>query len=264
MSGTGRTGEGHGRLGNTLSNLAVALGCVLFLGGFAWGAVVYKPYTVPTGSMTPTVNAGDRVLAERVDGDEVRRGDVVVFTDKTWGDVPMVKRVVGVGGDKVACCDSEGRLTINGTPIEEPYLHVWGGEGAGRAGDGKTAGKGSPASGQDFTAEVPDGQLFLLGDERGESLDSRVHLADPGQGSVPRSAVEARVDAVAWPMNGMIDRPAAFAALPGGVSSGGPLPLQLGALGVGLLLILGGAAHGPLTARSARGKKRPGVSTGAH
>lgn len=58
MSGTGRTDDGHGRLGSMLSGLAVAVGCVLFLGGFAWGAVVYKPYTVPTESMTPTVHAG--------------------------------------------------------------------------------------------------------------------------------------------------------------------------------------------------------------
>lgn len=57
MSGTGRTGGGRGRLGSVLSNIAVALGCVLFLGGFGWGALVYKPYTVPTSSMTPTIDA---------------------------------------------------------------------------------------------------------------------------------------------------------------------------------------------------------------
>ncbi|MFJ3700363.1 MULTISPECIES: signal peptidase I [Streptomyces] len=257
MSGSGRH-DGRGRLGNTLSNLAVAVGCVLFLGGFAWGAVVYKPYTVPTDSMTPTVNAGDRVLAERVDGGDVRRGDVVVFTDSTWGDVPMVKRVVGVGGDKVACCDKDGRLTVNGEPVEEPYLHAKGASSLIGTDDK------APASPQDFTADVPEGRIFVLGDERSTSMDSRVHLQDPGQGTVPRSAVEARVDAVAWPMNGMIGRPAAFAALPGGVSSEGPLPLQVGALLVGVVLILGGAAHGPLSARSARKAERPKASAGAH
>lgn len=259
MSGTGRTDDGRGRLGTVVSNLAVAVGCVLFLGGFAWGAVVYKPYTVPTESMSPTVNAGDRVLAERIAGDEVRRGDVVVFTDSTWGDVPMVKRVVGVGGDKVACCDKDGRLTVNGEPVDEPYLRA---EGASSLGgpDAK-----APASPQNFTAEVPEGQLFLLGDERNTSMDSRVHLQDPGQGSVPRSAVQARVDAVAWPLNGMIERPRAFAALPGGVSSSGPLRLQLTGLVVGAVLILGGAAYGTLAARrSARRSGRQGVSTGAH
>ncbi|MET7628869.1 signal peptidase I [Streptomyces sp. NPDC005078] len=250
MSGTGRTGDGHGRLGSMLSGLAVAVGLVLFLGGFAWGALVYKPYIVPTESMTPTVNAGDRVLAERVDGSEVRRGDVVVFTDPAWdNNMPMVKRVVGIGGDKIACCEKSGRLTVNGKPIDEPYLQT---EGL--------------ASVKNFTANVPKGQLFLLGDERSGSLDSRVHLDDPGQGSVPRSDVQARVDAIAWPMDGMIGRPQAFAALPGGVSAPGPLKLQLGAVVVGVVLIFGGTAYGPIAARSAR--RRSGqdrrVPAGAH
>lgn len=238
MSGSGRTDDGRGRLGGKLSGLAVAVGCVLFLGGFAWAAVVYRPYTVPTESMTPTVNAGDRVLAQRVDGSEVRRGDVVVFTDPAWGDMPMVKRVVGVGGDKVACCEKNGRLTINGIPVAEPYL---------RSDD--------PASANGFTAQVPKGQLFLLGDDRLVSLDSRVHLEDGGQGSVPRSAVTARVDAVAWPLGSMVERPSAFAALPGGVSSAGPVKLQLAAVIAGVLLILGGSVYGPLAARSARSKR---------
>ncbi|MFJ9977324.1 signal peptidase I [Streptomyces cyaneofuscatus] len=242
MSGTQRNDDGRGRAGTMVSGLAVAVGCVLFLGGFLWAAVVYKPYAVPTASMSPTVNAGDRVLAERIDGGDVRRGDVVVFTDSVWGDTPMVKRVVGVGGDTVACCDKDGRLTVGGTPVDEPYID------RGPAGAGPPA----PASPQEFSAKVPKGQIFLLGDERSTSLDSRVHLQDPGQGSVPLSAVQARVDAVAWPMNGMIGRPDSFAALPGGVSADGPLPLQVGAVLVGVVLILGGAAYGPVAARSAR------------
>ncbi|MFF2720181.1 signal peptidase I [Streptomyces sp. NPDC058011] len=242
MSRTQRDDDGRGRTGTMVSGLAVAVGCVLFLGGFLWAAVVYKPYAVPTDSMSPTVNAGDRVLAERIDGADVRRGDVVVFTDSAWGATPMVKRVVGVGGDTVVCCDRDGRLTVGGTPVEEPYID------RGPA----AAGAPAPASPQNFSAKVPKGQIFLLGDERSTSLDSRVHLEDAGQGSVPLSAVQARVDAVAWPMNGMIGRPASFAALPGGVSADGPLPLQLGAVLVGVVLILGGAAYGPVAARSAR------------
>ncbi|MER5357069.1 signal peptidase I [Streptomyces sp. NPDC002785] len=248
MSGTGSKGDGHGRLGGMLSGLAVAVGCVLFLGGFAWGAVVYKPYTVPTESMKPTVHAGDRVLAQRIDGSEVHRGDVVVFTDPVWGDMPMVKRVVGIGGDKIACCD-KGRLTVNGKPVEEPYLRTKG-----------------LASVNNFTADVPKGQLFLLGDERSASLDSRVHLDDPGQGSVPRSAVQARVDAIAWPLGDMVGRPQAFASFPGGVSSPGPLKLQLGAVAAGVVLILGGAAYGPIAARSGRAARSKSERTpaGAH
>ncbi|MDN3294231.1 signal peptidase I [Streptomyces ficellus] len=254
MSGSVTTGDGRGRLGSALSGLAVAVGCVLFLGGFVWGAVQYQPYTVPTDSMSPTVDAGERVLAQRIDGAEVRRGDVVVFKDSTWGDLPMVKRVVGVGGDKVACCDGAGRLTINGRAVEEPYLR----------GNG-------PASSMAFTAAVPEGQLFLLGDERMGSQDSRVHLQDPGHGSVPRSAVSARVDAVAWPLGAMVDRPRSFAALPGGVSRPGPLKLVVGSVAVGAVLILGGAAYGPVARALSRargagaggGPRRAGAGGGA-
>ncbi|MCM2392959.1 signal peptidase I [Streptomyces albipurpureus] len=228
--GTGRTNDGRGRLGSALSGVAVAVGCVLFLGGFIWGAVVYQPYTVPTDSMAPTVDIGDRVLGQRIDGDQVRRGDIVVFRDSGWGDLPMVKRVVGIGGDEITCCGESGRLTVNGQPIEEPYLPA----------DG-------PASVSNFTARVPKGQLFLLGDERMGSLDSRTHLEDPGQGSVPRSAVEARLDAVAWPLDGgVLERPRSFAELPGGVSRPGPVKVIVGSVVAGMALIFGGAAYGPL------------------
>jgi signal peptidase I len=247
MSGTVRTDDGRGRLGSALSGLAVAVGCVLFLGGFIWGAVVYQPYTVPTDSMSPTVMAGDRVLAQRIDGDQVRRGDIVVFRDAQWGDMPMVKRVVGVGGDKIACCGDGGKLTVNGTAVEEPYL--------------PNKGLASPDR---FTATVPKGQLFLLGDERRGSLDSRVHLQDPGQGSVPRSAVTARLDAVAWPLDGgLLDRPQGFAALPGGVSQLGPVKLVVGSVAVGALLIVGGATYGPIARRlSRKGRGAPGAGGG--
>ncbi|GES31989.1 signal peptidase I [Streptomyces angustmyceticus] len=237
-SSTERRTDGRGRTtGSVLSGLAVAVGCVLFLGGFVWAALIYRPYTVPTDSMTPTIAVGARVLAEKVDGSEIRRGDIVVFKDSTWGDLPMVKRVVGVGGDKVACCTEQGRLTINGTPVEEPYL-----QGSG------------PASPIGFKATVPRGQLFLLGDHRSDSLDSRVHLTDGDHGSVPRSAVNARVDARAWPLGsvGVMQRPAAFSALPGGTSQPGPVqPIAL-AVVAGAVLILVGAAHGPLARRKAR------------
>ncbi|WP_405464077.1 signal peptidase I [Streptomyces jietaisiensis] len=236
MSGTGRTDKGRGRLGSVLSNIAVALGCVLFLGGFAWGAVVYKPYTVPTSSMTPTIDAGDRVLAQRVDGDDVERGDVVVFRQESWGNAPMVKRVVAVGGDTVGCC-TDGKLTVNGKKIDEPYLP------AGQAAESKKI----------PTLTVPKGRLFLLGDERSGSLDSTAHLTEAGSGTVPRSAVDSRVDAVAWPMNGMLTRPTGFETL-GPLSSPGPLRLVLAAIVAGVVLILGGAAYGPLAKRLGRSR----------
>ncbi|MFE7294595.1 signal peptidase I [Streptomyces sp. NPDC057579] len=239
-SSTERMTDGRGRTtGSVLSGLAVAVGCVLFLGGFVWGALLYRPYTVPTDSMSPTIAAGARVMAEKVSGSEIRRGDIVVFKDATWGDLPMVKRVVGVGGDTVACCTKKGLLTVNGIPIEEPYLHSEG-----------------PASPIGFKAAVPTGQLFLLGDHRNDSLDSRVHLTDGDHGSVPRSAVAARVDARAWPLDGvgMLQRPASFAALPGGTSQPGPLQPLVLAVVAGAVLILGGAAYGPIARRKGRGR----------
>ncbi|NLU69747.1 signal peptidase I [Streptomyces sp. HNM0574] len=234
----GKSGRGDGRrgtLGNTLSGAAVALGCVLFLGAFLWGALLYQPYSVPTDSMNPTVKAGDRVLAERIDGKDVRRGDVVVFQDDLWGTVPMVKRVIGVGGDKIACCGDGGRVTVNGDPLDEPYL--------------KDKGPDSQTSFPQTT--VPDGKLFLLGDNRIDSLDSRVHLEEGDSGAVPRTAVQARVDAVAWPSAdlGMLAPPTGFEQLPGGTSQPGPLRLLVTAVVAGAVLILGGAAYGPLTRR---------------
>ncbi|MER5972060.1 signal peptidase I [Streptomyces sp. NPDC002055] len=243
MSEAPRTDDGRGRLGSVLSGLAVAVGCVLFLGGFAWGAVLYKPYTVPTDSMAPTVAPGARVLAQRVDGGEVRRGDVVVFQDAVWGDMPMVKRVVGIGGDKVGCCDAQGRLTVNGEPVDEAYL------------------SGKDASYEKFQASVPRGKLFLLGDNRHASVDSREHLADAEHGSVPRSAVDARVDGTVWPSEGfgMLARPQGFAKLPGGVSQPGPMTLLVTAVVSGAVLILGGAAYGPLARRLGRRQVPAGV-----
>ncbi|PWI44307.1 signal peptidase I [Streptomyces sp. ICBB 8177] len=237
-----RGNSGQGRLGNVLSGVAVALGCVLFLGGFAWAAVVYRPYTVPTDSMQPTVNPGDRVLAQRIDGDQARRGDVVVFEDPAWGDVPMVKRVVGVGGDKVACCDKQGRLTVDGKPIAEPYLES----------------PGKPASPVGFSVTVPRGQLFMLGDNRAVSDDSRAHLGTDS-GSVPTGSVMGRVDGTIWPLGRLraLDRPSGFAALPGGISQRGPITLILYAVIAGVVLIFGGAAYGPIA--RLRGRRRAGA-----
>lgn len=239
--------DGRGGLGNTLSGIAVAVGFLLFLGGFVWGAVAYQPYTVPTDSMVPTVRPGDRVLAQRIDGGEVRRGDVVVFTDTVWSNAPMLKRVVAVGGDTVSCCGQGGRLTVNGEPLDEPYLD--------REGDSAGAAAGT----KQFEVKVPEGNLFLMGDRRGASLDSRSHLEDAGQGTVPRSAVSARVDALAWPSVKMLERPRVFAALPGGISAPGPLRLQVTAVLAGGALVLLGGAYGPLARLLGRGRGKEGT-----
>ncbi|CAO0828604.1 hypothetical protein SMICM17S_05171 [Streptomyces microflavus] len=116
---------------------------------FRLGAVVYRPYTVPTSSMAPTIDAGDRVLAQRIDGADVRRGDVVVFKDETWAQRPD-----GQAGRRRRrrhrLLLPERQAEVNGKEIDEPYLP-----------------EGTPAEINDFpTVTVPEGRLFLLGDER--------------------------------------------------------------------------------------------------
>lgn len=242
MSGAARHG---GRLGRVLSGLATGLGCVMFLGGFVLGAVLYQPYVVPTDSMSPLIAAGDRVLAERVQGAEVRRGDVVVFQDEAWGDTPIVKRVVGIGGDTVRCCGEDGRLWVNGQPISEPYLA-----------DDRAA---SPSG---FEVTVPEGELFLLGDDRADSIDSRSMISENSAGSVPRDEVTARVEAIVWPPSRARTLPTAeaFAGLPGGVSGSGPLVPLLYVTGIGAVLVLFGVAYGPVARRLSRAG-RHGVPT---
>ncbi|MEU1401207.1 signal peptidase I [Streptomyces sp. NPDC005728] len=239
-AGTGTAQAGGSRIGHRLSGLAMALGLVLFLGGFVWGALIYRPYTVPTSSMSPTIGIGDRVMAQRVDGTEVRRGDVVVFRDKSWvTNANVVKRVVAVGGDTVSCC-TNGKLTVNGKQIDEPYLPA-----------------GSLAEIQNFpTVTVPKGRLFLLGDERQGSLDSTAHLTDAAKGTVAGDAVSARVDAVVWPMKGMLKRPTGFETL-GALSQPGPLRTIELMIVAGAVLVLGGGAYGPIAKRLGRSRTRP-------
>jgi signal peptidase I len=234
--GQARSGaQAGGRLGQRLSGLVVALGTLLFLGGFGWAAVVYVPFTVPTLSMHPTIGSGDRVLAERVDGSEVRRGDVVVFEQEQWADAPLIKRVVAVGGDTVSCC-ADGGLTVNGERIDEPYT-----------GNDPFAGTASFSE-----VTVPEGRLFLLGDDRTGSLDSTAHLAEQASGTVSRDAVTGRVDAVAWPMKGMLEPATGFRVLGDEPSAPGPLRTQLTLVVAGALLIFAGAAYGPVAGLLAR------------
>jgi signal peptidase I len=155
---------------------------VLLLGQFVLG-----PYVIPSGSMEPALRPGDRVLVNKVAyrfGRRPHRGDVVVFDGTGYfGGGDYVKRVVGVGGDHVVCCDSQGRIEVNGDPVtERAYLYP-----------------GDAPSEVPFDIRVPRGRLFLLGDHRSVSRDSRDLLGADGGGMVPVGNVRGKVEWVAWP-----------------------------------------------------------------
>ncbi len=170
-------------------------------------AFFVQMFFVPSASMRPELIEDDRILVEKIsmwDG-EVERGDVVVFQDPGgWlGATPeptglqallslvglypdgghLVKRVVGVGGDHVVCCDRQGRITVNGVALDErSYLRG-----------------GVAPSQREFEVDVPDDAVWVMGDNRSNSQDSRFHMQDPGEGSVPAENVVGKVWAIVWP-----------------------------------------------------------------
>jgi signal peptidase I len=188
--------------------LAIAVGVVLVITTF-----IVKPFSIPSGSMENTLLVGDRVLVNRMvyHFRDVERGDVIVFdgTDSfvpagdkpqrnpisgalTWvgqslgliqpDSTDFIKRVIGVAGDRVVCCDVEGRITINGVALDESYLYP-----------------DDVPSYDQFDVVVPEGKLWVMGDHRSNSADSRSHMGDPGGGFVPTSKVIGRGMVVLWP-----------------------------------------------------------------
>ncbi len=186
-----------------------------------------QAFYIPSGSMEQTLRIDDRILVEKPSYwfGSPQRGDVVVFADPGgWlarSDTPkasnpvtrslelvglyptgghLVKRVIGVGGDEVTCCDALGRVTVNGTPLDEAgYLKP-----------------GRAPSLVEFDSLVPEGYLWMMGDNRPGSSDSRFHLGDPGGGMVPVDAVVGKVVTVIWPLGDLdvLHRPATFADVP--------------------------------------------------
>ncbi|HUP99313.1 MAG TPA: signal peptidase I [Aeromicrobium sp.] len=186
-----------------------------------------QAFYIPSQSMEPGLLVNDKILVQKVSYwfGSPHRGDVVVFDDPGgWLDASesleahnplqkgleliglfptgghLIKRVIGVGGDRVQCCDAAGRITVNDTPLDEPYV----------------MGGADPSGGQKFDVRVPEGHLWVMGDNRGNSADSRVHLGDPGGGFVSVDEVVGKAWLRVWPLNrmGIIRDTDAFSGVP--------------------------------------------------
>lgn len=197
-------------LQETVAVIAIALVLSLLVKTF-----LVQAFYIPSSSMEDTLAINDRIMVNKLapGRSELQRGDVVVFTDPGgWLTSPMpsdsgvtrvvidvltfvgiiphdagehlIKRVIGLPGDTVACCGAEGRLTVNGTPVEEPFLKP-----------------GVSPSSYEFEVVVPEGHVWLMGDNRSNSADSRAHLGDPGGGFVPIEHVVGRAVVIMWPLD---------------------------------------------------------------
>jgi signal peptidase I len=229
--------------------VAIALALTVVIKIFA-----IQAFYIPSSSMENTLEIGDRVLVNKIVYDlrGIHRGDIVVFNGlDSWepsvpqtlpsnpirrfadwigsafgvtaGEKDYVKRVIGLPGDHVQCCDAFRRVTVNGVALnEQSYLYP-----------------GDAPSQPQFDITVPAGELWVMGDHRAVSYDSRDHRGDPGGGSIPQSKVIGRAFVVVWPFSrlGVLPIPATFQQK--ALAAGAPAaPLALGVAGALPLTLL--------------------------
>lgn len=214
--------------GWVLARELIAVVLVAALLSWSIKTFLVQPFNIPSGSMMNTLLVGDRIMVSKLSPQwrPLRRGDIVVFRDPgNWlseqerssgvspfgwmrdgfefiGLAPadknddLVKRLIGIPGDTVKCCDAQGKMTVNGVPLQEDYLYP---------GD-------APAQ-EPFQAYVPPGSLWMMGDHRSGSEDSRYNQnKDPDHGLVPIDNVVGRVFMVAFPLSHArkLHRPSTF------------------------------------------------------
>ncbi|WP_232805785.1 signal peptidase I [Glycomyces xiaoerkulensis] len=172
--------------GSFWKELPILLGVAILVAVLVRSFVI-QTYYIPSGSMETTLELNDRVLVNKLvyDFSEPERGDIVVFTaPESWrsnfDEDEFIKRVIAVGGDHVVCCDDDGRITVNGHPLEEgDYLYA----------DPLTGERDAPSP-DAFDVVVPDGRVWVMGDHREASGDSRERYVRTG-GDVVSSTVDA-------------------------------------------------------------------------
>jgi signal peptidase I len=194
-------------------DLVVVIGAALVL-SLLIKTFLIRSFFIPSGSMLETLQIDDRIIVNQLTPAlyPIERGDIVVFKDPGgWlgPDVSeptdplvvsvdwflsafgitapdskqhLVKRVIGIAGDQIICCDADGKLTINDVPISESYLSA-----------------GQEPSAIEFDVKVPAGSLWVMGDNRGNSEDSRFHGDLPSKGFVSTEWVVGRAIIISWP-----------------------------------------------------------------
>jgi signal peptidase I len=216
----------------------------------------FQAFFIPSGSMENTLHVGDRVLVNRMSYKvgHVQRGQIIVFNGvDSWtpestvappsniasrfahdvgsflgfapaGEKDFIKRVIGVPGDHVQCCDAQGRIMVNGKALDETYLA----SGIPNAVPATT----QVNAARPFDIVVPPGRVWVEGDHRDDSADSRSHVGDPGGGTIPESKIIGHAFVIVWPIGhmGTLGIPKAFHGVP--AAALGALPASSGVIAV--------------------------------